>query len=612
MLSPGIRFGPYEIGAPIGSGGMGEVYRARDSRLDRVVALKVLPSTLSVDSQALQRFEREARAIAALNHPNICTVHDVGEAPDPDRTRFIVMELLEGETLRQSLERGALDAAALVDVAIALTGALDAAHRKGIVHRDIKPSNIFLTSHGPKLLDFGLATPSESIADASRQATVEALTGAGTTVGTVAYMSPEQLRADALDARTDLFSFGAVLYEMATGRQAFSGNTAAVITHAILEKAPRPIREIRSTVPPELDRIIGRTLEKDRELRYQSAADLRSDLERLKRDIHKAVPAAAAGDAGRLRRRRTLGRAIAAGALMAALIAVSAGAYVYLGSRDAITSLAVLPFTHQGSDANTEYLSSGITESLINSLSELPGLRILSRNTVLSYRGRDVDPRVAGRELQVQSVLTGRVTPYGDMLDIQSELVDVASGAQLWGQRYRRPLSALLTVQDEIAREISATLRPALSGEDERRIARRYPTTPRPIACIFVAATTSTNVPQTAPSAASSHSRKPSDRIPITRSPTPAWRMPTFPAIPCCPRPPTSSSRSRRRSRRWPATIRSPKCRRRWAACCSTVTGTGRARSGRSSARSIWIHATPRRTTCTRTTSRRWGGSRNQ
>ena len=474
MLTPGIRFGPYEIGEPIGSGGMGEVYRARDARLDRVVALKVLPTALGANSQALQRFEREARAIAALNHPNICTVHDVGQSADPDGTRFIVMELLEGETLRQRLERGPLDPATLIDVAIPLTGALDAAHRKGIVHRDIKPSNIFLTSHGPKLLDFGLATPSASIADASRQATTEALTVAGSTVGTVAYMSPEQLRADALDARTDLFSFGAVLYEMATGRPAFPGSTSAVIASAILEKAPRSMREITPTLPLDLERIVGRTLEKDRELRYQGAADLRSDLERLKRDIHAAAPDAVRG-VGNVRPRRTLKWAIAAGALIAAILAVSVIAYRSLTARQAITSLAVLPFTHQSSDANTEYLSSGITESLINSLSELPGLRILSRNAVLNYRGRDVDPRVAGRELQVQSVLTGRVMPNGDMLDIQSELVDVASGAQLWGERYRRPLSGLLAVQDEIARKISAILRPALSGEDARRIARRYP-----------------------------------------------------------------------------------------------------------------------------------------
>ena len=474
MLSPGVRFGPYEIGSPVGSGGMGEVYRARDTRLDRVVALKVISQTLIADSQALQRFEREARAIAALNHPNICTIHDVGATPE--HARFIVMELLEGETLRRRLERGPLDVRALIDMAIALTSALDAAHKKGIVHRDIKTSNIFLTMHGPKVLDFGLATAAaEPMADASRETMAAALTEAGTTVGTVAYMSPEQLRADVLDARTDLFSFGAVLYEMATGRQAFRGGTTAVIANAIFEKTPRPVRQDNPTLPLELERIIDRTLEKDRELRYQSAADLRSDLERLKRDVNSSVSAAVAPDEGARPSRRTPGRAVLVGGLVTALLVVSAAAYWYLASNTVITSLAVLPFTHGSSDANTEYLSSGISEGLINSLSQLPGLRVLSRNAVLTYSARDVDPRQVGRELQVQSVLTGRVTPDGDTLDIQSELVDVASGAQLWGQRYRRPLSALITLQDEIAREISGTLRLTLTQADERRLARRYP-----------------------------------------------------------------------------------------------------------------------------------------
>jgi len=475
MLTPGIRFGPYEIGEPIGSGGMGEVYRARDARLDRVVALKVLPTALGADSQALQRFEREAQAIAALNHPNICTIHDVGEAPDSSRTRFIVMELLEGETLRQRLSRGRLDPAALVDVAVALTSALDAAHKKGIVHRDIKPSNIFLTSHGPKLLDFGLAVPSESIADASRQATMQVLTEAGTTVGTVAYMSPEQLRAEPLDARSDLFSLGAVLNEMATGLPAFPGSTPAVTASAILERAPRPIRQVTPLVPPELERIVGRTLEKDRELRYQSAADLRSDLERMRRDLNAGVLATASGEEQSrppigVRRRGLLWAAVGV-----AIVAAAAIAYRSLTSVAGISSLAVVPFAHESADPSTEYLSSGITEGLINSLSQLPRLRVLSRNAVIGYRGRAVDPRTVGRELEVDGVITGRVIPQGDTLDVQSELVDVSSGAQLWGKRYSRPLSALITIQEEIASDISELLRRTRSGEDERRLAQRRP-----------------------------------------------------------------------------------------------------------------------------------------
>ena len=469
MLTPGARFGPYEIGAPVGSGGMGEVYRAHDARLDRTVALKVLPQALTADPQALQRFEREARAIAALSHPNICTIHDVGEASD--RRKFIVMELLEGETLRQRLDRGHVDAPMLVEIAIALAGALDAAHKKGIVHRDIKPSNIFLTMHGPKLLDFGLAMP--SMVDASRSTTVAALTEAGAIVGTVAYMSPEQLRAETLDPRTDLFSFGAVLYEMATGRPAFPGNAPVVIANAILEKTPRPLRQDNASVPVDLERVINRTLEKDRELRYQSASDLRSDLEKVRRDCMTVLPAPSLGDPSA---RSPSRRVLALGALVAAVALGVAGiAYRFVTSASVITSLAVLPFTHEGSDPNTEYLSSGMTESLINSLSQSASIRVLSRNTVAAFKGRDVDPRVAGRELQVDGVLTGRVTTRGDVLDIQSELVDVASGTQLWGRRYSRPMSALLTIQEEIVTEIANTLRLTRSGEDERRIARQYP-----------------------------------------------------------------------------------------------------------------------------------------
>jgi eukaryotic-like serine/threonine-protein kinase len=448
------------------------VYRARDGRLDRVVALKVLPQALTADSQALRRFEHEARAIAKLNHPNICTVHDVGEAPDC--TRFIVMELLEGETLQQRLLRGPLSVPELVDVAIALAGALDAAHERGIIHRDIKPSNIFLTIHGPKLLDFGLATQSTgSIVDGSGQTTMLGATAAGTTVGTVAYMSPEQLRAEPLDARTDLFSLGSVLYEMATGRPAFSGKTGAVIAHAILEKRPPLQRD--HTLPLDLVRIVDRALEKDRGLRYQSAADLRSDLERLKRDIKAALPVVPIGVTRARLSRRTPRRAVVVGALVAAVLLGSGIAYRFMTSGMAIASLAVLPFTQENADPSTDYLSSGITESLINSLSQLPGLRVLSRNAVRTFTGRDVDPRLVGRELQVDGVLTGRVTAQGDVLDIQSELVDVGSGAQLWGQRYRRPFSALLTIQEEIAAEISNALRLQLTGDEERRIARGYP-----------------------------------------------------------------------------------------------------------------------------------------
>jgi serine/threonine protein kinase len=285
-LSPGDRFGPYEILAALGEGGMGEVYKARDTRLDRDVAVKVLTPHLTESPQARERFKREARAVAALPHPNICTIHDVGETSDG--RAFLVMELLDGETLQDRLSRGPLDTPALLDVAIALADALVAAHDAAIVHRDIKPANIFLTARGPKLLDFGLAKPSARAAgDESWQPTAShspSMTESGSTLGTLAYMSPEQLRGEELDERSDLFSFGLVLYEMATGRRAFSGATAAVIGAAILHDEPVPPRAVRSDVPEPLERAILKAIEKDRTLRYQHASELRADLLRLKRD----------------------------------------------------------------------------------------------------------------------------------------------------------------------------------------------------------------------------------------------------------------------------------------------------------------------------------------
>lgn len=288
-VAPGTRFGPYEIAKPLGAGGMGEVYEARDTRLDRTVAIKVLPAEVAQDTAARARFDREARAIAALNHPNICALHDIGDA---DGHGYLVMERLEGQTLQDRLQRGPLDVEQTLDYGIALADALDAAHGRGLIHRDLKPANIFITTRGlVKILDFGLAkSVQETDADVTRSVN-DALTSTGTTLGTVAYMSPEQLRGEPLDVRTDLFSFGLVLYEMATGERAFPGSTVVVTAAGILNQQPRTPRTIRAELPVRLEQVILRALEKDRALRYRSAADLRADLMLAKRDPHTAIPA---------------------------------------------------------------------------------------------------------------------------------------------------------------------------------------------------------------------------------------------------------------------------------------------------------------------------------
>jgi eukaryotic-like serine/threonine-protein kinase len=456
---------------------MGILYKAEDLRLGRQVALKFLPDELASDAQALERFKREARAASALNHPNIVVVYDIGEH---DGSPFIVMELLDGETLKDRIHQGSLSLDSTLEIGIQIADALDAAHEKGIVHRDIKPANIFLTSRGhAKVLDFGLA---KSQTMGGSESTIEtatgdnpALTEPGTALGTVAYMSPEQARAENLDARTDVFSLGCVLYEMITGARAFPGKTTAVIFNSILEKNPVSILTLNSNLPAELDRVIGRTLEKDRDLRCQSARDLRSDLQRLKRDTNvagssAAAPATAPTAAAQSSIRRSLGLT----ATLALVITLAVIAYHYATAMKPIGSLAVLPFTNVSADANTDYLSNGITESIINTLSQLPKLRVMARNTVFSYKGREVDPRKVGKDLRVEAVLTGKVTQEGDTLGIQTELVDVSTGSQLWGQRYHRPLAGILSLQEEIAKEITDTLQLKLTGEDEKRLTKRY------------------------------------------------------------------------------------------------------------------------------------------
>jgi serine/threonine protein kinase/Flp pilus assembly protein TadD len=439
----------YAVLRQLGRGGMGVVYEARDTRLGRSVALKFLPPQLAQDTAALERFQREARAASALNHPNICTVYAIDQH---ERQHFIVMELLEGRPLSELMRHEPFPIDQLLAIGTQMADALESAHSKGIVHRDIKPANVFISPRGQvKILDFGLAKM-ESLGvdvsgDPSQLATMvhrDELTSPGTTMGTVSYMSPEQARGQLADARTDLFSLGAVLYQMATGMVPFPGDTSAVVFDAMLNRDPAPATELNPALPQEFGRILEKALEKDRTMRYQSATDLKTDLTRLKRSLDSGTRRTVEGSDARVR-----------------------------GAKAAEKSVAVLFFENLSGVKEDEYFRDGITEDIITELSKIRGLNIFSRPTVLAYRDRPVTPAQIGQQLGAAYVLAGSVRRAGSRLRINAQLIDTHTDFPIWSERYDREMQDVFELQDEIARKIAEALRVTLSPQEQEALAAK-------------------------------------------------------------------------------------------------------------------------------------------
>jgi serine/threonine-protein kinase len=505
-LLPDSSLSHYLIVSKLGAGGMGDVYLAQDTKLDRKVALKVLPKALAIEDDAMRRFVQEAKAASALNHPNIITIHEIAEIGDE---HFIASEFIEGETLRSRLRRNPLSLEQVLDAGIQIASALEAAHEARIIHRDIKPENVMLRRDGlVKVLDFGIAKVSASNSALSvngEATTIRGFTSPGMIVGTAAYMSPEQARGKLVDARSDIFSFGLVLYEMLAGRSPFEGDTPMDIVGAILHKEPLPIRQLIPDLPVEIERIFNKLLKKDCDERYQSAHDLLVDLKDVRKELEfrdklrltalparkpdtevlstpTLVAAQTSASAEYLSRRTTKRRLGLAAAAFAAVLLATAGT-IYLirtnkssstGVATPIDSIAVLPFQNKSSDSESEYLSDGLAESLIFGLSQLPKLKVSPTNTVFRYKNKEIDPVQVGNELGVNAVMTGRLAQHGNDLTISVEVVDVRTNKLLWGKQYDGKLADLLTTQRAMATEITQSLRLQLSGADEQRVTRHY------------------------------------------------------------------------------------------------------------------------------------------
>lgn len=484
----------YRVGRLLGAGGMGEVYLAEDESLHRKVALKLLPVRFTQDEERVKRFQREARAASALNHPNIITIYEIGHS---DSVHYIATEFIEGETLRERMAKRKLNVAEVLDVAIGVANALAAAHDAGIVHRDIKPENIMLRPDGyVKVLDFGLAKLVDTDAPMKDSST-------GAVMGTLLYISPEQARGGPPDARSDIYSLGAVMYEMVTGRPPAHGDSFLEIALAIANETPPPPSQSVAGVPPELDHIILKALEKDRSLRYASARQLAGDLKTLRQELdfanklhslelHRLGTSAdieeqptaqmtfpiTAQVTPRPRKRRRIQPRVAVMLAIAVAALLAIAAYTIIKSNlfaDRIDRVAVMPFANASGNPNSEYLSDGLTDSIMDSLSQLPQLQVVAHSTVFRYKGKNVDPLVVGRELNVRGVVTGQLMQRGNTIVVRATLTDVKRGTQVWGQQYDRDVSDVVTLQKDLSEEISSQLLPRLTGEERKMMGKRRP-----------------------------------------------------------------------------------------------------------------------------------------